>query len=83
MPIMKEVHPKTGVPKVSVNDFVEIDGVRKRFKDWCESYKIHYAVAQRRVNVNGMDWEEAITTPPMTASQRGRNNSKNSYWRNH
>jgi len=67
--------------KISINDDVMIDGQVRRFRDWCELYGININVARRRVEVQGRSMFDAITSPVLNMSQRGRNNSQNSPWR--
>jgi hypothetical protein len=67
-------------PKVSMNDLITIDGVEKTFKEHCRDRKIIPAVAQRRVNVQGRDPVEAITTP-VDRQKAQRENSNKSPWR--
>jgi len=66
--------------KISINDQVMIDGVTKLFRDHCDDYGINPAVAQRRVNIQGLTPYQAITKPvDRIASQRA--NSAKSPWR--
>lgn len=66
---------------ISLKDKITIDGQEKTFKEWSLFYGIIPQVAQRRVNVQGLDPIEAITKP-VDKRASCRQNSLKSYWRN-